>query len=96
MKSSRDVLRRFLEISNRGWIAALANREATAQLIVERHQPKLSVAYQAGSLALMEKIIGAETGLGGISRMRRETWIATPGATPALVDALVDGTVLTP
>jgi ABC-type nitrate/sulfonate/bicarbonate transport system substrate-binding protein len=84
------VLARFLEASNRGWRAAIADPEGTALMIIERHQPKLKVDYQAGSIALIAKLLTAETGTGGMGRMRRETWLETSDATPTLVDQLVD------
>lgn len=83
-------LARFLEVSNRGWRAAVADPEGTALMIIERHQPKLKVDYQAGSIQLIAHLLTAETGNEGMSRMRRETWLETADATPALVDQLVD------
>lgn len=81
-------LARFLEVSNRGWRAAIADPAAAAALIVAKYQPTLSVAYQEGSLRLIAGLLEVESGGGSMGRMRRETWLNTPDATPELVDAL--------
>lgn len=82
------VLTRFLEASNRGWRAATADPAAAAALIVAKYQPTLSAAYQEGSLRLIGGLLEVESGGGSMGRMRRETWLNTPDATPELVDAL--------
>ncbi|HKB90749.1 MAG TPA: ABC transporter substrate-binding protein, partial [Opitutaceae bacterium] len=53
-KTRRAVLQKFLEISNRGWRAVLADKPGAAQLIVSRFQPSVSIAYQEASLAVIE------------------------------------------
>lgn len=82
------MLTRFLEASNRGWRAATADPAAAAALIVAKYQPTLSAAYQEGSLRLIGGLLEVESGGGSMGRMRRETWLNTPDATPELVDAL--------
>ncbi len=80
------VLEAFLAASNRGWRAATADPRAAAELIVAKHQPDLSVAYQEGSLRLIAGLLEVESGGGSMGRMRRETWLGTPDATPELVE----------
>lgn len=80
------VLEAFLAASNRGWRAATADPRATAEMIVAKHQPDLSVAYQEGSLRLIAGLLEVESGGGSMGRMRLETWLGTPDATPELVE----------
>ncbi len=82
------VLERFLAASNRGWSAAVADPRVAAGLVVAKHQPALTVAYQEGSLRLIADLIEVESVGGSMGRMRRETWLGTPDATPAPVEAL--------
>jgi len=84
--ASESVLRTFLETSNRGWRAATADPRAVAELIIAKYQPDLSVAYQEGSLRLIAGLLEIESGGGSMGRMRRETWLGTPDATPELVE----------
>ena len=86
--SEAAVLARFVEASNRGWRATIADPAATAALIVAKYQPTLSAAYQEASLRLIGGLLEVESGGGSMGRMRRETWLNTPDATPELVDAL--------
>lgn len=89
-RSSPALLKRFLEVSHRGWRAAMADQAGTARMIVSRHQPHLKVAYQQGTLALIEPLLECESGPGSLGRMTRATWEHTNGATPEIVRAMVD------
>lgn len=80
------LLETFLAASNRGWRAAVADPRATAELIVAKYQPELSVAYQEGSLRLIGDLLEVESGGGSMGRMRLETWLGTSDATPELVE----------
>jgi formylglycine-generating enzyme required for sulfatase activity len=84
-----DLLRDFVQASNKGWISAAGDPEASAQYILENFQPDLSIDYQVGSLKRI-----APLALGNdehpIGTMRLENWLQTPGATPEIIDQLVD------
>jgi ABC-type nitrate/sulfonate/bicarbonate transport system substrate-binding protein len=88
-KEHRELLKAFISASNQGWLAATDDIEASARFILERFQPELSLAYQTQSLELI-----APLALGSvehpISTMQLRNWLETPGATPEIVDALVD------
>lgn len=45
-----EVIRRFLEVSFRGWNAAVAYPEATAKLVIEKYYPPGTLDYQTESL----------------------------------------------
>ncbi|MCC5023166.1 MAG: ABC transporter substrate-binding protein [Candidatus Synoicihabitans palmerolidicus] len=49
----REALIRFLQMLDREWVAAVADPETTARLVVETFEPELDLGYQTASLKLM-------------------------------------------
>jgi len=74
LRSQRASLVRFLEVSNRGWRAALADVPAAARLVVNRYAPGLDLAYQEASLRSLAPLITAESPR--VGTMQLATWRA--------------------
>jgi NitT/TauT family transport system substrate-binding protein len=93
----RDVVARFLEVSNRGWRAAIADPVAASRVVVEHFAPKLDREYQRRSLEAVGRLAVLETGIDGLGRMKPETWKAALAnfstwqvVTPPLDDSWID------
>lgn len=89
-KDHTEMVATFIRCSNEGWKMAMADKEATAEMIVRKYQPDLKVRDQRMSLELIEPLLDLESGDGSYGSMRRETWLKTPGATEALIAELVE------
>ena len=90
------TVRKFLEVSFRGWRAALADPEGTASMVVAKYQPGTDRKYQASSLKAIGELLTRESPQIGQMSMasweasaemfRRFHFIATPAAANDLVD----------
>ena len=99
----RDVVARFLEASNRGWRAAIADPAAASRVVVDHFAPSLDREYQRRSLEAVGRLAGLETGIDGLGRMKPETWKAALAnfsrwqvVTPPLDDSWIDYGFLPP
>jgi len=89
-------IKKFLEVTFRGWREAFAHPEATAKLVIEKFYPEGTLAYQTESLRKIEKLMTLENP--EIGQMRRETWQASIdmfllykiGETPKTADEILD------
>lgn len=61
LEKNRDGLIRFLQVADRGWKAAMANKAEVARIIVTDYEPQLSYEYQFESAKLIEDLVWAET-----------------------------------
>lgn len=68
------TVRRFLEVSHRGWRAAAADPDGTARLVVERHLPAADLEHQRRALRRIIPLLTREGGPRSHGRMRRDTW----------------------
>jgi len=99
LKTNRAALVRFLEVSNRGWRAALADVPGAARMIVEQHAPDLALAYQERSLREIAALVTAESPR--MATMQPATWEANrasflrtrPSSSVGPVDDWVDFTL---
>ena len=74
LKGHRDVVARFLAVSNRGWKAAFADPAGASREVVEHFAPRLDPDYQRRSLERIAALATRESGPAGLGRMQRETW----------------------
>ncbi len=74
LKSNKDVAKRFLAVSNRGWRAAFADPAAASRIVVQHFAPKLDPEYQRRSLEAISRLAIYETGASGLGQMQRKTW----------------------
>ncbi len=68
-------IRKFLEVSFRGWRAALADPEGTARMVIEKYQPGTDLKYQTASLQAIGQLMTLESP--DIGRMSMATWEAS-------------------
>ncbi|MFM8879746.1 MAG: ABC transporter substrate-binding protein [Verrucomicrobiota bacterium] len=73
LKSEAPLLRRFLEISRRGWAAAIREPDTIAGMVVST-VPGTDRAHQRGTVEALIPMLTREGGPGSIGRMRRKTW----------------------
>jgi ABC-type nitrate/sulfonate/bicarbonate transport system substrate-binding protein len=76
LKRDPGTLKKFLEVSLRGWKAAFADIEGTAAWVVKTHYPEGDLAYQTASLREIQKLMTRESGPEHLGKMSRETWQA--------------------
>jgi ABC-type nitrate/sulfonate/bicarbonate transport system substrate-binding protein len=89
-------VRKFLEVSFRGWKEAIANPESAAKLVIAKYYPEGALDYQTESLKQIGTLMTRENPQ--IGQMRRETWVAAAdmfkryeiGKVPESIDDLVD------
>ena len=74
LKEHRRELRKFMEVSRRGWQAALLSPDEAAQLVVNHFAPTLDPVYQRRSLMSIARLATLETGFEGIGQMSPKTW----------------------
>lgn len=74
LRDHRRELRKFLEVSRRGWQAALLAPEEAANVVVHSYAPSLDVVYQRRSLASLARLATIESGFEGMGWMSPETW----------------------
>ena len=67
-----DLVRRFLQASNRGWAEAVRDPQGTAKMIVEKYLPQEDVAYQEASLRRLIPALTAEDSR--LGWMKAATW----------------------
>lgn len=67
-------LRKFLEVSRRGWQAALLAPEEAAAVVVHIFAPDLDVVYQRRSLVSLARLATIESGFEGMGQMSPKTW----------------------
>lgn len=74
LRQERATLVRFIEVSNRGWKAALADVPGAVNLIVGTYAPSLNRAYQEASLRALAPLLTAESPR--LATMQASTWQA--------------------
>lgn len=73
LRTDAPLLRRFLEVSRRGWLAAVAEPDVVAGLVVDS-VPGVDRAHQRGTIEALAPMLTREGGPGSVGRMRRSTW----------------------
>ena len=73
LKSDAPLLRRFLEVSRRGWAEAIREPDTIAGMVVAT-VPGTERAHQRGTVEALIPMLTREGGAGSIGRMRRKTW----------------------
>ena len=73
LKSDSPLLRRFLEVSRRGWEAAILEPDTIARMVVAT-VPGTDERHQRGTVEALVPMLTREGGAGSMGRMRRETW----------------------
>ncbi len=74
LKTHRDAIQKFLDVSRSGWQAALLQPETTANLVIDKYAPKLDPEYQRRSLEKIARLTTFESGFGRIGAMDPTTW----------------------
>jgi ABC-type nitrate/sulfonate/bicarbonate transport system substrate-binding protein len=74
LKTHRDVIQKFLDVSRSGWQAALVQPEMAANLVIEKYAPDLDREYQRRSLEKIARLATFESGFGRIGAMDPSTW----------------------
>jgi ABC-type nitrate/sulfonate/bicarbonate transport system substrate-binding protein len=74
LKSEGPLLRRFLEVSRRGWEAAIREPDTIARMVVAT-VPGTEARHQRGTVEALVPMLTREGGPGSMGRMRRETWV---------------------
>jgi len=69
-------VKRFLAASRRGWAFALANQEATVDLILRKWNPRLDRAYQLASLGQIARLVQPTPASSIMPLMSRQEWEA--------------------
>lgn len=67
-----ESIRKFLEVSFRGWRAAIADPEAAARMVVAKYEPGTDLKYQAASLEAIGRLMTRESPQ--IGQMSEKTW----------------------
>jgi ABC-type nitrate/sulfonate/bicarbonate transport system substrate-binding protein len=67
-----ESIRKFLEVSFRGWRVALADPEGTARMVVAKYAPGTDLKYQAASLEAIGRLMTRESPQ--IGQMSGKTW----------------------
>ena len=73
LKSDTPLLRRFLDVSRRGWAAAILEPDIIAGMVVAT-VPGTDRAHQRGTVEALIPMLTREGGPGSMGRMRRKTW----------------------
>jgi NitT/TauT family transport system substrate-binding protein len=73
LKSDSPLLRRFLEVSRRGWEAAILEPDTIARMVAAT-VPGTDERHQRGTVEALVPMLTREGGAGSMGRMRRETW----------------------
>ncbi len=76
LRTRPDLVRRILDVSNRGWREVLRDPTTAAQLVVSRYSPDYDLAQQKASLARLLPLLTRESGPDGLGSMRSATWQA--------------------
>ncbi len=74
LKTHRDAIQKFLDVSRSGWQAALVQPEMAANLVIEKYAPDLDREYQRRSLEKIARLATFESGFGRIGAMNPSTW----------------------
>jgi ABC-type nitrate/sulfonate/bicarbonate transport system substrate-binding protein len=74
LRDRPDLVRRFLEVSNRGWKAAAKERDAVVELVVTKTLPGTDRQHQRRALDTLVPLLTREGGRNSHGRMRRATW----------------------
>ncbi len=74
LTTHRRELRKFMEVSRRGWQAALLGPDEAAQVVVNTFAPDLEPVYQRRSLVSLARLATLETGFEGMGHMSPKTW----------------------
>ncbi|MDM8551377.1 ABC transporter substrate-binding protein [Desulfobacterales bacterium HSG2] len=69
-----ELIRKFLEVSLRGWEEAFKNPAATAQVVVEKYYPEGSVPHETESLKMLELVARLAEGRKRLGWMEEEYW----------------------
>jgi len=73
LKADAPLLRRFLEVSRRGWAEAPGEAEAIAGRVAAT-VPGTDRRHQRGTIEALVPMLTREGGPGSLGRMKRETW----------------------
>jgi ABC-type nitrate/sulfonate/bicarbonate transport system substrate-binding protein len=68
-------IRKFLEVSFRGWRAALADPAGTAKMVIAKYEPGTDLAYQVASLRAVGELLTRESP--EIGQMSLPSWEAS-------------------
>jgi NitT/TauT family transport system substrate-binding protein len=74
LREHPEVVRKFVEVSNRGWKAAARERDAAVELIVTRTLPGSDRVHQRRTLDAIVPLLTREGGRNSHGRMLRTTW----------------------
>lgn len=73
LKSDAPLLRRFLEVSRRGWAAAIQDPDAIATMVTAT-VPGTDRRHERGTVEALIPMLTREGGPGSMGRMKRQTW----------------------
>lgn len=73
LKSDTPLLRRFLEVSRRGWAAAIQDPDAIASMVTAT-VPGTDRRHERGTVEALIPMLTREGGPGSMGRMKRQTW----------------------
>ena len=76
LRSNPGLVRRILDVSNRGWREVLRDPAAAVQLVVSRYSPDYDPVQQRASLTRLLPLLTRESGHDGLGSMRSSTWQA--------------------
>jgi NitT/TauT family transport system substrate-binding protein len=107
LKTHRESIRTFLDVSRSGWQAALLQPEMAANLVISKYAPQLDRQYQRRSLEKIARLATFESGFGRIGTMDSATWsrmlsslldlkvIPRPVSLTEMTDFSLDNTLIT-
>jgi ABC-type nitrate/sulfonate/bicarbonate transport system substrate-binding protein len=72
LRTNREVLAKFLEVTNRGWQQAFDHPDETAAMLIAHYLPGKDLQYQMRSLQELQRFATIESSQPG--QMRLETW----------------------
>jgi NitT/TauT family transport system substrate-binding protein len=75
LRRDPQSIRKFLEVSFRGWRSALADPEGTAKMVIAKYEPGTGLAYQVASLRAVGELMTRESP--EIGQMSMQSWEAS-------------------
>jgi NitT/TauT family transport system substrate-binding protein len=75
LRRDPQSIRKFLEVSFRGWRSALADPESTAKMVIAKYEPGAGLAYQVASLRAIGELMTRESP--EIGQMSMQSWEAS-------------------
>jgi ABC-type nitrate/sulfonate/bicarbonate transport system substrate-binding protein len=87
LKRDPATVRKFMEVSRRGWQNAAASPDEAAEIVVRHFLKGADVTHQRASLKAIIPLLTREGGPESYGRMSRETWQAAVAAYNALPSA---------